>query len=163
MKKIKIVHELPFDCCCEIISYLLSHNDYLNFCLCLRGLIEYTQNNYWCLTYIYIITEFRKLTTEEKERVTYLNWIVTGISKIEGLKELNQLQVLDLFDNQITKIEGVNELNQLQKLDLSQNKISKIEGLEKLNQLQRLNLYRNKITNMESLNELRKRIKTVYL
>ena len=71
MKRIKVVaNKLPFDCCCVIISYFSSHKDYLNFCLCIKGLIEYTQNNYWCLTYIYRITKYRNLETEEKKRMT---------------------------------------------------------------------------------------------
>ena len=62
--------------------------------------------------------------------VIHLNLLNRGITKVEGLDALSQLQILNLNDNQITKIEGLDALSKLQELYLGGNKITKIEGLD---------------------------------
>ncbi|MHA1298761.1 MAG: leucine-rich repeat domain-containing protein [Candidatus Helarchaeota archaeon] len=76
------------------------------------------------------------------------------IKKIEGLFNLTSLIILYLGRNQIDKIEGLNNLSELKTLVLSRNLIEKIEGLDKLTNLKVLFLDRNQITKMEGLNNL---------
>jgi internalin A len=77
-----------------------------------------------------------------------------NISKLEGLSSLDSLQVLNLSNNNITKLEGFDSLDNLQELRLSGNQISKLEGLGSLSNLQGLNLSGNQISKLDGLDSL---------
>ncbi len=77
---------------------------------------------------------------------------IESISEIKGLRELSELQSLDLSENQITKIEGLDFLSNLLELVLSSNQITEIEGFPP--NLRILSLTKNQITEIKGLNAL---------
>lgn len=81
---------------------------------------------------------------------------IKDLNDIEGLRELTELLVLDLYDNEITEIKGLENLIHLKTLSLSSNKISKIENLDNLNNLESLLLSANNISRIENLDNLEK-------
>ena len=102
------------------------------------------------------------IKVNDEGHVNYLDFSEKGVTKIEGLEKLSQLQELNLSNNQITKIQGLEKLSQLQKLNLGNNQIMKIEGLELLPQLQTLFLNSNYIKKVEGLEQL-SQLKELYL
>ena len=105
------------------------------------------------------------------------NQEINEISELEGLNDLEGLQVLNLFGNQIkeitllesqknlkilildhnnlTEISGLRNLTKLEKVSLHGNQISEIDGLEYLRELKELNLSDNFISNIQNLGSLR--------
>jgi len=81
---------------------------------------------------------------------------IKDINDIEGLRELAELEVLDLYNNEITEIKGLETLIYLKTLVLSSNKISKIENLDNLKNLESLLLSDNNISKIENLDSLEK-------
>ena len=77
------------------------------------------------------------------------------ITKIEGLKNLTKLEVLDLSRNKIEKIEGLDSLVNLKTLNLSGNPIKKIEGLEHQQKLEKLYLLGCRIQSVPGLKHLK--------
>ncbi|XP_039276071.1 uncharacterized protein LOC111044844 [Nilaparvata lugens] len=69
------------------------------------------------------------------------------IRRMEGLKSLSKLEVLDLHGNQITQISGLTMLNELKVLNLAGNQIRVLGtyDLQGLRSLQELNLRRNRL------------------
>lgn len=70
------------------------------------------------------------------------------------LKELINLNFLDLHSNQINDISVLKELKNLQELDLANNQISDILFLQELTNLQKLHLWNNQISDISYLKEL---------
>jgi hypothetical protein len=91
---------------------------------------------------------------DEDGRLDLSGQDIHGISEIEGLEALGNLQSLDLSTNKISKIEGLVALGNLRELNLMSNEITKIEGLESLGNLQELFLAENQITKIEGLEAL---------
>ncbi len=81
---------------------------------------------------------------------------IKDINNIEGLRELTELEVLDISNNEITEINGLEELVHLKTLLLSSNKISKIEKLDNLQNLESLLISANNISRIENLDNLEK-------
>ena len=81
---------------------------------------------------------------------------IKDINDIEGLRELTELEVLDLYSNEITEIKGLEKLIHLESLLLSANNISKIENLDNLKNLESLLLSANNISKIENLDNLEK-------
>lgn len=81
---------------------------------------------------------------------------IKDLNDIEGLRELTELEVLDLYNNEITEIKGLEKLIHLKTLLLSSNKISKIENLDNLKNLESLLLSANNISKIENLDNLEK-------
>jgi len=79
----------------------------------------------------------------------YLN--EKGITHIDSLHMLPQLQSLYLYNNQIERIENLETLTNLTQLNLQGNFIRKIENLQNLKHLKKLNLSRNMIVVLEGL------------
>jgi small GTP-binding protein len=77
------------------------------------------------------------------------------LSDINFLKELKQLNSLDLSHNQISDISFLKELKQLNELYLSSNQISDISFLKELKQLNELYLSDNQISDISFLKELK--------
>jgi len=93
-------------------------------------------------------------TDNELATVTELNLAENDISRIEGLKRLPNLKILELGANQIDEISGLEEAPDLEILSLTQNRIKRIEGLEPLVGLKELYLGRNLIEKIENLSSL---------
>ncbi|MDJ0903214.1 MAG: COR domain-containing protein [Xenococcus sp. MO_188.B8] len=91
---------------------------------------------------------------KDLKQLQSLNLSRNEISDYSFLKELPQLQSLNLSKNQITDISFLKELPQLQSLNLSKNQIRDISFLKELPQLQSLNLSENQITDISFLKEL---------
>jgi leucine-rich repeat-containing protein 49 len=73
------------------------------------------------------------------------------IERIRNLQNLNKLDVLDLHSNKITKIENINHLSELRVLNLANNLITAVENLNGLISLTELNLRRNLIETVHGL------------
>lgn len=73
------------------------------------------------------------------------------IERIRNLQNLNKLDVLDLHSNKITKIENINHLSELRVLNLANNLITAVENLNGLISLTELNLRRNLIESVNGL------------
>ncbi|MHA1985918.1 MAG: leucine-rich repeat protein [Promethearchaeota archaeon] len=84
----------------------------------------------------------------------HLNIQRTKIKSIGNLQHFKKLKHLNLSHNQINKIENLQKLVSLEELNLSYNKIHKIQNLEKLKKLKKLSLNNNSITEIENLNFL---------
>jgi len=93
-----------------------------------------------------IIANFKKLQT--------VSLCGQGISQIEGLSGLQQLEKLWLNDNEITKIKGISKCVNLKCLYITGNKISKIEGLDKLKKIEVLWLAENNISVIQGIKNL---------
>ncbi|XP_009797307.1 uncharacterized protein [Nicotiana sylvestris] len=84
-----------------------------------------------------------------------LNLSRNQIHKIEGLKELTRLRVLDLRYNKISRIgRGLSNCILIKELYIAGNKISYVEGLHRLFKLSVLDLSFNKITTTNALRQL---------
>ncbi|CAL0319341.1 unnamed protein product [Lupinus luteus] len=84
-----------------------------------------------------------------------LNLSRNKISTIEGLRELTQLQVLDLSYNRISRIgQGLSNCTLIKELYISGNRISDVEGLHRLLKLTVLDLRFNKITTTKAIGQL---------
>jgi len=79
---------------------------------------------------------------------------ITSISEINGLENLEGLQVLILSNNNISEIEGLDTLTNLLVLKLRNNRISEIKGLENLVKIQELYLEKNPIKTLKGLDNL---------
>ncbi len=84
-----------------------------------------------------------------------LNLNLNQITRIGGLDELKNLEILKLAANKIIKIEGLSELKKLKELYLSSNQIEIIEGLKDLTSLNQLVLNYNHIKVINGLSELK--------
>ncbi|MFX0103647.1 MAG: leucine-rich repeat domain-containing protein [Candidatus Hodarchaeota archaeon] len=106
------------------------------------------------------ITRDRVLACKEIDgkiiELHFPNCNIDDITKLKGLENLDQLQVLDLGNNLITEIEGLDKIPQLKKLHLDSNQISEIKGLDELPNLEFLSIYYNKISEMKGLDNLPK-------
>ena len=91
--------------------------------------------------------------TNKKGQLTLNLWGlgILDIFEIEGLYNLNNLEVLLLFHNKITEIKGLDSLSNLQELDLSGNNIKEIKGLENLINLRVLKIINNQIDEIKGL------------
>lgn len=80
------------------------------------------------------------------------------ITEIKGLRNLVNLEKLDLSGNQISAIRGLSKLKNLRILILSSNEISEINGIESLKNLEELHLFETHIPKAE-LNLFSKSVK----
>ncbi|MFX1501619.1 MAG: leucine-rich repeat domain-containing protein [Promethearchaeota archaeon] len=84
------------------------------------------------------------------------------VSDILGIKNLIDLEYLQLARNKLERIEGIQFLNKLKKLDVANNKLKEIENLDDLINLEELNLSNNKIRKIDNLDSLH-HLKKLYL
>ncbi|XP_015259340.1 PREDICTED: leucine-rich repeat and guanylate kinase domain-containing protein-like, partial [Cyprinodon variegatus] len=106
--------------------------------LCLRKL----NLDYNCLSEISGI--------EQCVMLTHLSLAFNKIKKISSLGRL-PLTHLCLRGNQLRAVDGLENLDKLQVLDLSMNKITRLSGLQNLSCLSSINLEKNKIFNISDL------------
>ncbi len=85
-----------------------------------------------------------------------------GISNIEGLQYLLNLQDLFLFNNQISSVDQLQGLSKLDSLGLDKNRISDISPLSSLTNLTWLSLSDNSISDINGLDALNK-LEVLYL
>ncbi len=79
---------------------------------------------------------------------------LTAVSEIEGIRELKELEVLDLSHNQISNLNGLESIKSLKVLNLEDNQITNITNLKKLKNLETLRLRENKIIDVKCLKSL---------
>ncbi|CAL6022161.1 leucine-rich_repeat domain-containing protein [Hexamita inflata] len=82
-------------------------------------------------------------------RLTELRVVFCGITDLDGIQFLKNLQVLYLHDNAIIDLSPLQQLSKLTFLHLSDNKISNIVPLQFLQSLQTLYLYSNNINTVD--------------
>jgi hypothetical protein len=118
------------------------------------------------------ITFFKKFPNLEKLKVSFYGEQkidFSGLNKLKvlicecynfenivALKNLPNLEVLDLGYCYISSISKLDQLTNLKVLNLAENDIENIEGLKNLKNLERLNLFQNKISDFSVLNTLPK-------
>jgi len=96
-----------------------------------------------------IIAPLKDLT-----QLTVLDLSENQISELSALKDLTQLTVLNLGVNQISELSALKDLKQLTKLDLRRNQISELSALKDLKQLTGLGLEGNQISELSALKDL---------
>ena len=128
------------------VEYQLKNNEYTN----LMQILKETETKIEKIKK-YTINEFKKYfgLKIKNNSITELQLNKYELKKIPYIKELAQLQTLNLYHNQITKIEGLETLTKLEYLNLENNKIKKIEGLETLTKIGYLYLSNNPIIDSE--------------
>ena len=84
-----------------------------------------------------------------------LNLALNNITDLSSLKKLNKLSELNLQKNEIVDISPLEKLENLKSLNLQANKISKIKSLSSLKKLNQLNLSSNTVTDFDSLAQLK--------
>lgn len=111
---------------------------------------------------VYFELSSTKLLVEKLDLSDYLEFEVKGtpwgwknniesLSKIKGLKNLSELQELNLANNRIRDLKEVVKIKNLKHLDLSNNKISdpqNIEYLKQIPQLEFIDLRGNELANI---------------
>jgi len=95
------------------------------------------------IIYFELLEGITNINTEGK--ITALNLIGKEIRDLKPLRNLTQLQELDLSWNEITDIRPLGILTQLQELSLGENKITDLRPLEKLTPLHEHKLWWNEI------------------
>jgi len=83
-----------------------------------------------------------------------LNLSGNQITEIKGLDRLKNLRELSFFGCKISEIKNLDQLTNLTSLDLGNNQIAEIKGLETLTKLKSLNLGDNQITEIKGLETL---------
>ena len=86
-----------------------------------------------------------------------LNLIAKGIidiNEIEGIKNLTNLKILNLNNNEISEIKNLENLTELRILKFNKNKLTEIKGLEILSKLEVLSLHNNNIEEINGLENL---------
>ena len=71
--------------------------------------------------------------------------------KIDNIKDLCNLKILDLSNNKITSMNGIESLHKLNELYLMNNQINKLCNLNDLLNLEYLILYKNKISDISKI------------
>ena len=84
-----------------------------------------------------------------------LNLALNNITDLSPLKKLSQLEALNLQKNEIVDISVLEKLKRLKNLNLQANKISEIKSLRYLKDLNQLNLSSNTVTDFDSLAQLK--------
>jgi len=92
---------------------------------------------------------------DEQQNIVGLNLQNYKLSHFSFIKNLTQLNKLNLALNNVTDLSSLKKLNQLNELNLQKNEIIDISILEKLKNLKSLNLQANKISEIKSLSNLK--------
>ncbi|TRZ03052.1 hypothetical protein DNTS_029713 [Danionella cerebrum] len=98
------------------------------------------------------LTEFPHL--DGFDRLRLLNLQHNNISKMQPLKHLQNLVILDLYGNQIFDMCGLSSLKSLRVLLLGNNRIQRICDMDGLGKLDALDLRNNQISEIENLSAL---------
>ncbi|MFX1524397.1 MAG: leucine-rich repeat protein [Promethearchaeota archaeon] len=137
----------------EICTNLILNDYYVNVCGFLstlrKGRIVSLDCESLAIKRIRDITGIKNLNDLE-----HLNIQRTKIRYLDDLHHFKNLKYLNLSYNTIQEIENLSSLADLEELDLSYNKISKIINLESLNKLKKLSLANNMVKEIENLDSL---------
>ena len=74
-----------------------------------------------------------------------------GIADLDGIEQLKQLEVLDLFGNEIRNLSPLSGLRRLRYLDLGSNRVEEVTALESLQGLRVLLLADNEVAEVSAL------------
>ncbi|OJJ23309.1 hypothetical protein BKI52_02825 [marine bacterium AO1-C] len=88
------------------------------------------------------------LPSNLKELILAKNYHITDLTP---LKNLTELEILDIGHNQIVDLTPLEHLKKLRVLNLPSNQITDISPLSQLKNLNKLNLFKNKIQSLEPL------------
>ncbi|KAL3842586.1 hypothetical protein ACJMK2_020580, partial [Sinanodonta woodiana] len=108
----------------------------------------------WGLKYL-AVTNSALVAIEGLQQCKQLQYINFTNNRIEylDLKDLGNLQYLNVSWNQLTTLHGLDNCTNLRLLDANHNKISRIGGLESLRRLHTLLLSHNQLINTKGLEE----------
>ncbi len=98
------------------------------------------------------INDVRPLRELRNLQILYLH--NNQINDVSSLRELRNLQILSLDNNQINDVSSLRELRNLQILSLDNNQINDVSPLRELRNLQSLSLDNNQINDVSPLREL---------
>ncbi|KAK3600773.1 hypothetical protein CHS0354_009199 [Potamilus streckersoni] len=109
----------------------------------------------WGLKYL-AVTNSALVAIEGLQQCKQLQYINFTNNKIEylDLKDLGNLQYLDVSWNQLTALHGLDNCTNLRLLDASHNRISRIGGLESLRRLHTLLLSNNQLISTKGLEDI---------
>ena len=91
---------------------------------------------------------------KDLQNLQILNLSDNLLIDISPLKELSNLKNLNLANNQLTQIGSLENLQNLIELQLSGNQLSDISSLQSLNEIEKLRLHRNRIVDISPLEKL---------
>jgi len=95
-----------------------------------------------------------ELGVKDYNEITVLDLDGAKISDLEPIRELKNLRVLRLSNTKVSNIEPLKELSNLQELDLCETQVRDIEPLKGLSNLQTLDLSSTQVSNIEPLRGL---------
>lgn len=95
-----------------------------------------------------------QVTREELESIKLLSAMKSGISDLNGIQLLTNLEELHLNENNISDITPLSNLQNLWALRLSDNNVSDVGPLSGLQNLKELYVTNNKLTNIDNLTDL---------
>ncbi|CAL6024617.1 leucine-rich_repeat domain-containing protein [Hexamita inflata] len=98
----------------------------------------------------------KKIIGIEKIHLRELNLGLNALTDdcLEIIKQLKEIERLDLSMNRLEKIDNISELKQLKSLDLNQNRIKQIDCLEQLTELENLDISFNQVSQIVKLENL---------
>ncbi len=94
------------------------------------------------------------LTADDVKNISQVIGKGKGIKSLEGLQNCKALMTLDLERNEIADLGPIKDLKQLQLIDLASNKIEKIDAFAGLVQAQYLQLSKNAISDLTPLRDM---------
>ena len=94
------------------------------------------------------------LSAEDVKNISQVIGKGKGIKSLEGIQNCKAIMTLNLEKNEIVDLNPIKELKQLQLIDLSSNKIEKLDALAGLVQAQYLQLSKNAIADLSPLREM---------
>jgi hypothetical protein len=95
-----------------------------------------------------------ELTKEDYKKITLLALDAKAMSDLTPIKELINLQKLDLSGTKVSDLTPIKELTDLQRLDLSRTSVSDLTPLKELKGLQSLFLVGTKVSDLTPLKEI---------
>jgi uncharacterized repeat protein (TIGR01451 family) len=96
----------------------------------------------------------RALTVSDIEGVTSIYGYGRGIASLKGLEYAKNLMYLSLDENNITDLSPIKDLSQLEVIELSGNPIASINALDDMTNIRHLNLSDTELTNIATLTTL---------
>src|SRR5204863_5449113 len=91
------------------------------------------------------------LELNERKEILKLTLTSCGIRSLDTLKELNNLNELDLTANRLNNLGELSYFSSLKKLNLRYNDLKNLKGIENINQVEYLDITGNPINNYSPL------------
>lgn len=111
------------------------------------GMYEYMGNNYNKISELSVLKDMKDLEILDLQEL--------GIKELDALKEMRKLKKLLLANNKIEDISCLKSLVELEYLDIISNNIQDIKPLAELTKLKYLYLYNNRVNNIDKLNKIK--------